>query len=362
MIIRSIPNLVSVDEITMSILKNRILHNLLLFAFIVLSAAVFKVAAQKVETNEGHQLEITLKSDKEMIMLKEPTFFSFEIKNYSSQKLCVGEGGDYRNNIGRPDSYKVTVTGDVGKSVPQPEVKFWGGGLSGCSPIPANGSRIVKLFLPHWATFESTGSYIINVKKSLSIHNYSTKSSSTVKTDVNTNIKVVPYDEIKMGEVIDTLGSIMLNIENTESGNSAQALAYIEDKRAIKYFAQALEKFGKSEFMTDEYFRVSQSAAALSYFNEDSALAALETAVNSPIDEIRLDIASAFDRSEHPKALEFLLKMQNDSYWFVRLRVAQGLSKVKSDETLTLLHKMLKDENEDVRKAAQVSLNTRGQK
>ena len=346
----------------MNLIKIRILQNSLLLSLFILLVAVPQVAAQKALTNEGYQLEINLKSDKESIMLKEPTFFSFEIKNYSPEKLCVTEGGDYRNNVGRPDSYKVTVTRDDGKSVPQPEVKFWMGGLSGCQSIPAHGSRIVKLFLPHWANFESTGSYIINVKKSLSIHNYSTKTASIVKADASTNIEIIPYDEGKMGEVIDTLGKVMLDIENPESGNSAQALAYIEDKRAIKYFAQALEKFGKSEDMTDEYFRVRQSAAALSYFNDDSALAALEATMNSPTDAIRLDIASAFERSDHPKALELLLKMRSDSYYFVRLRVAQGLSKVKSDETLILLRKMLKDENEEVREAAQASLNTRGQK
>ena len=81
--------------------------------------------------------------------------------------------------------------------------------------------------------------------------------------------------------------------------------------------------------------------------------------MKTPVEETRLNIASALERSEHPKALEVLLRMQNDSYWFVRLRVAQRLSRANSKASLTLLRKMLKDENEEVRNAAQISINTR---
>ena len=102
--------------------------------------------------------------------------------------------------------------------------------------------------------------------------------------------------------------------------------------------------------------------AALSRFNDDAAIAALQAAMNSPSEDTRLDIATAFGNSQHPKAIELLLKMQNDGYWFVRLRVAQGLSKTKSDESLAVLRKMLEDENEDVRNAASDSLKTSGQK
>lgn len=51
----------------------------------------------------------------------------------------------------------------------------------------------------------------------------------------------------------------------------------------------------------------------------------------------------------------YTVKLLN--YWFVRLRVAQGLAKVKTKESRAVLHKLLKDEHEEVRKAAQESLN-----
>jgi len=53
--------------------------------------------------------------------------------------------------------------------------------------------------------------------------------------------------------------------------------------------------------------------------------------------------------------------MQDDSYWFVRLRVAQGLDAVKTKEALAALRKLLKDEEEHVRNAAKESLNKTSQ-
>ncbi|HST53310.1 MAG TPA: HEAT repeat domain-containing protein [Pyrinomonadaceae bacterium] len=336
------------------------------FSLLALALSAFAVTAsptdaQTAVTDDGYQIEVTLSPDKDTIMLGEPSFISFEIRNFSSVDLCVTEGGDYRNNIGRPDSYKVTVTGEGGKPVPQPEVTIWMGGFIGCSRIPANGIHVTKLFLPHWATFESAGSYTVNVKKSLRVESYAPKSPrSVVKADVTAHIKIIPYDDSEMGKIIDSLGSAMLDIDDPESSRSAQALAYINDRRAIKYFAQALEKFGKAQDGTDVYFTSRQAAAALSKFNDDSAVAALEAAMGSPNEETRLDVASALESSEHPKALSLLLKMRGDGYWFVRLRVAQGLKRLDSSESIAVLSKMLRDENKDVREAAETSLKALG--
>jgi hypothetical protein len=314
---------------------------ILLFASCLLVVGNFQVAAQTAMTNEGRKIEVTLTPVKEAIMLDEPTFLLFEVKNYSSQDLCVWEGGDYRNRLGRPNSFEVTVTKDDGKAVPQPEA-FGSDGLGvNCERIPANGSHVLKLFLPHWATFETTGSYTVNVKKRLAIQIYSIweqhrsmASASNIQANVRTNIKVVAKDENKLGEIINSLGNAMLDLNNPEAANSAQALAYINDKRTIRYFAQALEKFNSSRFVDlgerDEYRINLHAIYALSKFNDDSALGALEAVMNSPSEETRENIAIVLGRMMHPKARLLLLKM-------------------------------LKDENEGVRKAAEESLSGRGQ-
>lgn len=329
----------------------------------------FEAAGRTTRADGEHQIEIRLKPDKETLMLGEPTFLSFEVENLSSQDLCLGVGGDYRNNLGRPDSFKVSVTGQDGKAVPQPEV-IGLGGFSGCARVPARGTHVIKLFLPHWATFEEVGAYTVNVRRRMAFFNYEPKPAVfpdpdfVLQADVSAHVYVFPYDDNKMGEVISSLGSAMLDVDKPGAVDSAQSLAYIGDRRAIKFFARALEKFGKFEFGlgADEYPVSSRAVAALARFNDDAALEALEAAIGSPSNDTRLDVASAFANSEHPKAAGLLLKMQDDSYWFVRLRVAQGLSKVESAESLAALRKLLKDENEDVRKAAREGLNSGGRK
>jgi len=313
--------------------------NFLLFASCVLVIGDFQVAAQTATTSEGHKIEIILKPENKAIMLGEPSFLLFEVKNYSARDLCVWEGGDYRNRLGRPNSFKVTVTRGDGKVVPQPEA-FGSDGLGvNCVRIRANGSHVLELFLPHWASFETTGSYMVNVKKRLAIQIYSIweqhrsmESASYIQADIGTSIKVVPKDENKLEEIIDYLGNSVLNLNNSEATDSAQALAYIDDKRVIKYFAQAVEKFNEFRFIDfgnrDKYRISLQAIYALSKFNDDSALAALEAVMNSPSEDTRENVGIVLGRMRHPKARSLLLIM-------------------------------LKDENEGVRKAAQESLNMR---
>lgn len=335
--------------------------NSFIFIFFLLSAAAISSNAQKLATDDGQIFEISIKPDKEIIMLGEPVFFTLEIKNFSAQELCISIGGDYRNEYGRADSYKITVTKSDGTPVPQPEVKLWMGGLMGCGKIPANGSYIEKFFLPHWATFESEGDYTINLWKTLSIGAFSSNKKSQVKADATTKIRLVPFDRAKMDEIIDALGKEILENKPFDTEYSAQALASFKDKRVIKYFASALVKFGNSDDWDDEAI-TRRSASVLAHFNEDEAISALEKMMNSSFQNTRFYVADALEDSEHPKALELLLKMQTDEYWFVRLRVAQRLSRENSTETRNLLRKMLKDKDENVRKAAQYSLRIREQK
>ena len=58
--------------------------------------------------------------------------------------------------------------------------------------------------------------------------------------EVKTEFTIVPADENKMGSVITTLGSVMLDVSDTKAIDSAMALASIKDKRVLSYFAEAL--------------------------------------------------------------------------------------------------------------------------
>jgi hypothetical protein len=327
-------------------------------------------------TPEGHKLQAIAKVEKETIMFGETTYIVFEIKNLSNVDFYTGVGGDYRNNIGRPDSYGVKVVGDNGNPVPQPKVTYWGGGLFGSETIPANGSYKVRLYLPHWATFEKTGDYTITVSRVFSIKNKNELRSSEIfeKPKVSfyakatTKIKIVPTNQDELGKVIDDLGTKMLDISKEKVSrdeepqrDAANLLQFIDDNRTINYFAKAIEIYSVSdEWRYNWNYR--RLALALSKFKDDSALNALKKVMNSKNDDLRLDVADALTYSKHPNALKTLLQMQNDSYYFVRLRVVQAYGKIETEESTALLRKMINDEHEWVREQAKSFLDKRKQK
>lgn len=206
--------------------------------------------------------------------------------------------------------------------------------------------------------------YRVKVKRELGFTDYDHpsfgKQKYSVPADVDTEFTVVPADENKMGGVINAFGSVMLDAGDPAAVDSATALASMEDKRVISYFAEALSWFGNSGFALGrdaEYMINSRAITALAKYDDDQAIAALRAAQKSTSDDVRLLVATALDNSPHRSALKLLMKMQNDSYYFVRLRVAQGLKDVKTKEALATLQKLLKDESKDVREAAQASLN-----
>src|SRR5262249_10537963 len=156
-------------------------------------------------------------------------------------------GGDYRNALGRPESFKVTVRKEGGKQLPQPDAGPNFGGLMGPQKIPAQGAYVFKLFLPHWVAFEETGIYSITAARTLKVGRYNPQEWDKQKTtDLHaqavTKIEVVRQNKKEMGEIIAALGNTMLGrqYEATETAESAAyELAYIQDERVIPYFAEA---------------------------------------------------------------------------------------------------------------------------
>lgn len=343
--------------------KTTILMFALRYCFIGLLALAGSVAAQVPLTNAGAPIQINLKPDKSTVMLGEPLFLAFEITNLSGDKLGLALGGDYRNQYGRPDSFTVTVKRSDGTELPYLRTLNMGG-LSGWDAIEVGATYTIKLFLPHWATIDRVGVYRVNVKRMMSFANYEPARPAQRKysflADVDTEFTVVPYDEDRMGGIINSFGSIMLDVSDPRAVDSAEALRALNDKRVIPYFAEALRKFADPQDIPADAKTIiinRRAIAALGTYDDDRAIEALQGAVNSRTDDTRLAIANALSDNPHRSAIKLLLTMRDDEYGFVRLRVAQALKKVKTNEARAILHKLLNDEDEGVRRAARDSLN-----
>ena len=321
----------------------------------------FTATAQD-DAPQADPVQVSLKLEKKTIMLGEPLFINFEVTNITGETLCLSTGGDYRNKFGRPDRFKVSVKSEDGTALPNPEASGMGGFI-GCQPMEAGETYTVKLFLSHWANIERAGSYSVNVKRHMGLSNYEAAPRDRkykLLADVSAEFVVVPYDKNKMGGVISSLGSVMLDISDPRATESAKALASIQDERVISYFAEALRKYRDPDpdsFPDDEYRIRTTAIYALGTYDDDRALEALLSVMNSRNEETRYNVATALADSPHRSVLKLLLQMQNDGYWFVRLRLAQKLAEVNTKESRAVLQKLLKDEHEDVRKAAKSGLD-----
>lgn len=319
---------------------------LILFLFLLVSMS----KAEVFTSADGYKFDVNLKPQKTSIMLGEPVFIDFEVKNLSDVDLGVLWGGDYRNEFGRPDSFDVKVYDADFQIVIKPETNTFGG-LSTFQKSPVGQSYIFRLYLPHWATIEKTGDYQIQIGKGLVVKKYDPKNMTfdnlpaEIPIKLITKINVIAPDFEKMGEIIDTIGKDLIKGDDT-----AQRLApFIYDERIIKYLAQAVET---------NYWLMRH----LAKFNNDTALNAIVSRIDDDDQETRRNVSITLASSLHPKAAYFLLQMRNDKFYAIRLDVIHYLGKTKTANSTQILKEMMNDENESNRNEVKRYLNERGKK
>jgi len=306
----------------------------------------------------GALIEVSLLPDKPVIMLGEPIHLSFIVRNLSETDLKFGEGGDYRNRLGRPERYDVRAVRSDGKPVSKPEILFSMGGLLSAVKVPAGRAATRYLFLPHWAPFEETGIYTITCKRTLGFGGIS------VPVETSVQIEVVESNHEKMGEIIGKLGAEMLGEDKEKARLASESLDYINDERVVPYLVKAVDP--------GDYSLTRSSLRSLSKYNTNSAIEGIkkgmrvsheemreagnESAAISLAEEIRSLAADVLAESKHPEAIPLLLSMRKDSYGPIRLKVVQTLgvllSVLKTPEAITILQEMSKDENEEVSREA----------
>lgn len=307
-------------------------------------------------TVDGYEIRTRLVPDQTTIMLGEPIYVSFIVDNHSNQDLRVLEGGDYRNRLGRPESFTVTVQGEDNRHVPQPDAGPGHGGLLGPRRIPAMGNYTFRLFLPNWATFQEVGNYTIVASRILALSKYTSEEwdcrekTTDVQTEASTQIQVVPLDEVKMGKLIEHLGSAILNENDNES---TRALKYIQDERVIPYFIKALE--------TDSYSKKFSALHALSKFDNESAFLGLQKGFTTKakdiekvateelavqlVDNIHHTAAIALAESPHPGAIPYLLSKRHHPSESVRITILHVLGKMQPENAIPILQEMTHDKS-----------------
>ena len=308
------------------------------------------------------KVRVSLTPEVTTVMLKAPTWFSFTIHNDADRDLLVQLGGDNRNALGRPNTFKIAVTDPDGKLVAQPDAGGDFGGISWMHKIPARGKHDVKLYLPRWATFETAGKYSISVKRTLKViygpveGALSDDQLAAIDVKAAGQIQVTPYNDKKMGKLIDKLGTKLFKPNSDASEAAMRDLSNIRDERVIPYFIKGIE--------TKRYSIQFGSLRALGQYDDENAFAALKRGMQLSADDVenvtkrkvanqlainlRHVCAVALSSASHPDAIPFLLTRRTDPSEAVRITILHVLGKMEPAEALPILREMAKDNVERV--------------
>ncbi len=335
--------------------------SILLLGALALSMHASPVAAEIYAVN-GQSIEITLAPDQPTMMLGEPVNLSFVVHNHSDQDLQVMQGGDYRNALGRPESFTVSVTGKDGKSVPQPDAGGNRGGLMGPQKVPALGSYTFKLFLPHWATFEEPGIYTITARRILEVSppgasNWrDSKTLTKVDVQASTSIEVVPFDAQKMGELIAVLGEVALTGPSDKAQAATYTLSVIQDERVVPYFVKLLEKRSSERkfaalrvlgnYKSEDAFQALKRGMQTT--GKDIGNASTVERAEESAGMVRHAAANALAGNKHPRAIPYLLTHRHDSSEAVRITILHVLGGMKPAAARPLLQEMSRDQSKRV--------------
>jgi hypothetical protein len=317
-----------------------------IFIFFLL---IISARAEVFTSPDGFRFEVNLQMQKTSIMLGEPVYMDFEVKNLSAVDLGILYGGDYQNEFARPESFDVRVFDAASRIVPKPP--SWNfGGMASYQKCPAGQVHSFRLYLPHWAMIGKTGDYRVEIAKDLVVKEYTPKnigdftSKKAVPIKLNAEFKIIPSNEREMGEIIDAIGAKLV-----EGDDTAERLApFINDDRIIKYLAEAITK--NIWLMRN-----------LAKFNDDRALKAIVSRMGDQDQEVRRNVSVTLALSVHPQAADYILQMRGDKYYAIRLDVIHFLGKRKTAESTKVLKEMLRDENEQNKMEAKRYLTERGE-
>lgn len=321
--------------------------------FLALLLSISRVGADD-KPAPAFSVQVELIPEKAAILLGEPTYLKFRVKNPTNTDWEVGVGGDYRNSTGRPDSFKLSAVDAQGKQAPQIGGGWNMGGLFTTKTVPAHGHYDYSLFLPHWFKITEPGTVTITAKRTLSLSVGKSPdrflNDTQFPVEASASLDVLPADEKKLGDMIAQWGEAMLQggNENRYEG-AAQRLKPIDDPRIIPYFVRALAM--KRFTGIDVLGRYADDAAfnalkkAMLTTGADITNTTTKELANSSADGVRHSVAHALSRSPHPEALDFLITQRHDPYYGVRLTVVHRLSGLNEKHAVPLLKEMTLDTN-----------------
>ena len=352
------------------------------------------------------KIEAALVPEKNTILLGEPIFVTFTLRNKGSRDLgaCLGDSAYYNDPADTRDYFKFTITDAQDNELAQipgngPPLTIFAGDQT-CK-FSAGGEYTAPLFLPTRIIFDKPGDYTIAVSKraEFSFPNNPQKNpfdySGTILTidrKATTTIKVLPADPEKMGHLIDELGEKMVAY-----GKSTTQHQMEEDRIQKDWFHGGL-KAGEGYFIVAKFTAIhdermipwllrtavtscnisfrQESLRALATFDSDAAFNALKTAMATPDDKVvdapwesnsdeprapskrfRETVLWAITGSKHPGAIAYALTFRHDPNYMMRFWVTNmACLRMNPEESVPVLRELAADTDPRVSRDAKAGL------
>ena len=302
----------------------------------------------KVYDVNGVRIEAAFMPDKTEILLGEPLFITFCVKNSGHKPYSFFIGGDNRGSV-RHNSFHITAVDVNGLSVKDPYSYDNMGGRGNCITLEHGESYAERLYLGHWCAFEKSGGYTVTCERTLNEH---FSGHTQIRIVVSFEINITPYDEKKMRRVIDELGEQIFSGVNL--GEASLALSAIHDEAVVAYLAKVMESKadwqvknpaidGLAQFSTqaaidglivglkdsDEAVRTHAARALANMKKKEYVINALVKELGSEQVSVRALAVRALGTLGLPQCVEVLNRYTDTEDFALRLSVVKGLVALK---------------------------------
>lgn len=317
-------------------------------------------------TIDGKELTVTLTTSKASLMVNEPGYAILEFVGDEVELEVEWMG---RNDLGRPDNYRVTLFGPGGKALPVPDAgPSFGGQSWRVTPTAAKPFR-PKLMLADWVEGLAPGEHTVHAETTVRAHRVGEDAWQDVQVALDVPIEVTADDPAVLGALIIKLGDDAVGADYEASEEGIRKLGVIRDPRVVAQWLRIVAQ--------PKYTHKQAAVRALSAWPDDAALAAIvqitktrgtdlrvEEFTNEELrvqaaGQLRLSAAQALVESKHPGAGAALLALKHDPSEFVRLTVLHHAATLAGPEGLAILHEYTKDAAKLVRDEAERYLRER---
>ena len=286
---------------------------------------------------------MSLRAVKAVIVAGEPTHVEYVVASQCDEPLHVMEGGDYRNKLGRNDSFRFTIAERDGTPVEVRRVGPGFGGFIGGEPTSRGKPFVKPLLLPLWARLDKPGVYRITVEKELDIRGKDWRAEARGPKQparASTTIEVLPATRESLGAVIEALAAQAAAGTRDECVAAMAQLAQVDDARVTHHL---------TDMEDDEESRRLAAVRVLAGFGSDASLAALEARLGAPKPATRLEVVRAIAQNENPRAAQLLWSLRTDKLESVRIEVARGVHRKDPAGAKAKLEELSRDPSPAVR-------------